>query len=299
MLVTSRSFIPITKGTHHFPWRHGATPHLVPSLGGGREGTLAINYRKLTCSAGKPLAPTHQIHGKTNTSLSHSNMTCLRNLYKRVLSSMPFKTWPTLLPLPSFPVAAAVSITFSGCEHLLCKIFSNQRQMAVQRNDKSWHFPFLIRRFLCKQPSLFFRAHTSNGQFLFFFPPFKLNGCKQKGGNGRKICQSFTAERCLTKEALKTWQLFFSMSVLDTVGSLTRGRGRQQTTARGLTPILTSYRWHGTNTGSKRAIDRVARRKFHSRLEAYSQRSFRQTQRQRSAHKECSNMLKRKSPWTH
>lgn len=138
-----------------------------PLKGWGWEGALAINYRKLTRSAGKPLAMTHQIHSKTNASLSHSNMTCLRTLYKRVLSSMPFKTWPTLFPLPSLPVA--VSITFCGCEHLLCEIFSNYCQMAVQRHDKSWHFPFLIRRFLCKQPSLFFRAHTSNGQFLFFF----------------------------------------------------------------------------------------------------------------------------------
>lgn len=70
---------------------------------------------------------------------------------------------------------------------------------------------------------------TSNGRFLFFVSFLKLNGSKQKGESGRKMCQSFTAERCPTKEALKTRQLFFATSVQDTVGSLKR-RGGPQTT---------------------------------------------------------------------
>lgn len=52
-------------------------------------------------------------------------------------------------------------------------------------------------------PWLFLKCAQEMDHF-FFVSSLKLNGSYQKGTNGRKMCQSFTAERCLTKKALKT-----------------------------------------------------------------------------------------------
>lgn len=41
--------------------------------------------------------------------------------------------------------------------------------------------------------------------------------------NKKNTCQSLIIEGFLTKEALKTWQLFFSMSVLGMANSLKKG----------------------------------------------------------------------------
>lgn len=92
-----------------------------------------------------------------------------------------------------------------------------------------------------------------NGQFHYLL---SNSMATNKRGKWQEICQSFIVERCLTKEALKTCQLFFSTSVPSTTSSLKRGP-RQQTPARALTPILTPYRWHSVNTGSKSTIQRL------------------------------------------
>lgn len=77
-----------------------------------------------------------------------------------------------------------------------------------------------------------------------------LSTAANKRGKWQAICQSFIVERWLTKEALKTWQLFFSVSVLGTASFWRKEAPRQETPARGLTPILTPYRWHSADTGS-------------------------------------------------
>ena len=96
-------FYPNNSGTHQqrvSPCQGRSKQHLVPWWGRGGYRLLITESRH--AEQANPCNETlgRQIRGKTNASLSHGNMTCLRTLYTRVLSSMPFKSWPTLLPLP-------------------------------------------------------------------------------------------------------------------------------------------------------------------------------------------------------
>lgn len=164
--------------------------------------------------------------------------------------------------------------------------------MVVQQHDKSWHFPFLIQCFLCKQPAPFLcghmctrteAAHTHNGQFYYLL---SNSMAANKRGKWQEICQSFIVERCLTKEALKSWQLFFFQVTKTQNAKLMKERPqkKKKTPASGPTPILTLYRWRSCSRGS-------TEKHFSFRDHLVKHKG--------SSKPVKSVLLKSKSPWTH
>lgn len=143
--------------------------------------------------------------------------------------------------------------------------------MLVQQHDKSWHFPFLIQCFLCKQPHLSVCAHmlprvhararagcrriTCNGQFWRVAP--ECNGCKQKREMAGDMPIIHRWKMSDKKRPLKkTWRLFFSTSVLGTGSSWKRGpqtTGSCKRSDPDLNPIQVAVCWH-RKQGEKAAL---------------------------------------------
>ncbi len=137
-------------------------------------------------------------------------------------------------------------------------------------------------------------THIYNGQFHYLSSNSTATNKRRKW---QEICQSFIVERCLTKEALKTWQLFFSTSVPSKTSSLKRGPQTTDSSKRSdpiLNPVQVAWREHR----KQECYSQFAGRK-RSPAKTCSQRSFRRAQRPLNASKVYSCVLKSKSPWTH
>lgn len=97
--------------------------------------------------------------------------------------------------------------------------------MLVQWHDKSWHFPFLIQCFLCKQPRFFCvrmcsgtRAGDANKSHVMvnFIICSQTQWPQTKGGNGRRYANHLLLKDAWRKRPYKP-DSFFLLSVLSTI----------------------------------------------------------------------------------
>ncbi|MEQ2223726.1 hypothetical protein ILYODFUR_000246 [Ilyodon furcidens] len=71
-----------------------------------------------------------------------------------------------------------------------------------------------------------------------------------KSRKWKEICQSFSAERCLTKRGPRNMTAFLLHVNPQQYMQLKKGPPEQQSPQRQMTPILTPYRWYSSNTAS-------------------------------------------------
>lgn len=107
------------------------------------------------------------------------------------------------------------------------------------------------------------RAANTSHVMVNFITYSKTRRPQTKGGNERRYANHFFCWKMSDKRALKNMTAFLfphqpPTPNHDTTSPCMRGP-KQQTPARGLTPNLTPYRWHGANTGSRSAIHKTQR----------------------------------------